>query len=373
VLERVLDVIRTQPVRLDLQQVPFDPPESDHPASGLYHKCHLHKLHSHSIRALGRLGSRSASRRRDDGALRLRPYPAAALAGKERSDADARRPDGPRDELVVTDCNNGRLQRFDAEGRRLGGFALPWDDPKKASTQAGGILVDDAGRITVSFMSQHVVRVYAEDGALVREWGRKGAGQGEFNQPGGLAFSPDGALLVADQCNHRIQKFTRDGRFPASWGGHGTAPGRFGGPDPPGSRFAGPHFLSVDVDGRLYTTEGVSGRIQQLALDGKPLLSWGNKSDAPGGFGSLQTPYRGAGFGPIAVLAVRHGRIWVSSLNDRVQAFALYGRFLMGLGGTGKEPGRFFRPHGLAFDRAGHLYVVDSGNQRIQKFRIPAP
>lgn len=274
---------------------------------------------------------------------------------------------GARNEVAVTDCNNGRVQRFDAEGRFLGGFSLPWDDPKKASTQAGGIAVDERGRIYVAFMSQHAVRVYEPDGRLVREWGRKGAGEGEFNQPGGLVFAPDGSLLVADQCNHRVQRFDRDGAFLGTWGSHGAAPGRFGAPDRPGSRFAGPHFLSVDVEGRLYSTEGVAGRVQQLALDGRPLLAWGDKSDAPGGFGSLQTPYRSHSFGPIAIFADRRGRIWVSSLNDRVQAYTPDGRFLFAL------PGPFSRPHGIAEDQAGHLFVVDSGNQRVRKFQVPSP
>jgi sugar lactone lactonase YvrE len=29
------------------------------------------------------------------------------------------------------------------------------------------------------------------------------------------------------------------------------------------------------------------------------------------------------------------------------------------------------RPHGIAVDSRGVLYVADAGNQRIQKFRLP--
>jgi hypothetical protein len=60
-------------------------------------------------------------------------------------------------------------------------------------------------------------------------------------------------------------------------------------------------------------------------------------------------------------------------LNDRVQCFAADGKLLLGIGGTGKEPGQFARPHGMAMDSKGHLYVADAGNQRIQKFAIPDP
>ena len=65
--------------------------------------------------------------------------------------------------------------------------------------------------------------------------------------------------------------------------------------------------------------------------------------------------------------------MWVSSLNDRVQLFTPEGKFLLGLGGTGKGPGQFARPHGLAVDSKGNLYVADAGNQRIQKFEVPDP
>src|SRR5688572_23267982 len=46
------------------------------------------------------------------------------------------------DEVFVTDNNNGRVQRFTTDGKYTGGFDLPWDNPKRKSTQAGGIAID---------------------------------------------------------------------------------------------------------------------------------------------------------------------------------------------------------------------------------------
>jgi sugar lactone lactonase YvrE len=276
-------------------------------------------------------------------------------------------------EIFVTDNNNGRVQRFDTAGKHTGGFDLPWDNPKRKSTQAGGIAVDKDGLIYLGFMQQHKIGVYAADGKLVREWGTKGAGDGELNQPGGIVLLGDGTLIVADQCNHRIQKFTTEGKFLAKWGEHGKKPGQFDGIEPVGSRFGGPHFLALDSKGRVYTTEGVHGRVQQFTLLGKHLAVWGDKGTQPGGFGDLKTGYAKHGFGPIGVMVDKHDRVWVSSLNDRVQAFTPQGNFLLGIGGTGKEPGQFARPHGMAMDSQGFLYVCDAGNQRVQKFEVPAP
>jgi sugar lactone lactonase YvrE len=278
-----------------------------------------------------------------------------------------------QDEVYVTDLNNARVQKFADDGKHLGGFDLPWDDPKRRSSQAGGIAVDASGQIYLSFMQQHVVRVYTEDGKIVREWGRKGSADGEFHQPGGIVFGPDNTLFVADQCNHRVQKFTTDGKFVGKWGEHGKALGQFDGTDPPGSRFGGPHFIARDSHGRLYTTEGMLGRVQQFSPEGKPLLGWGNKGDEPGGFGSYSFANGKMSLGPIAIAVDRYDRVLVSSLNDRVQYFTSDGKYLFGIGGTGDEPGEFIHPHGLAFDSQGHLYVADAGNQRIQKFAIPKP
>jgi sugar lactone lactonase YvrE len=276
-----------------------------------------------------------------------------------------------KDEVFVTDVNNARVQKFSTEGKYLGGFDLPRDEPKRKSNQAGGIAIADDGLIYLSFMMQHKVAVYTDDGKLVREWGKKGKGDGEFNQPGGIVIGPETTLYVTDQGNHRVQKFTTAGKYLAQWGGYGKEPGQFGAPDPPGSRFGGPHLIARDRQERLYTTEGTSGRVQQFSAEGKPLASWGDKGTQDGGFGDLKTGYSKNGFGPIGILLDRQDRVWVSSLNDRVQAFTREGKYLFGIGGTGKEPGQFVRPHGMAFDSRGNLYVCDAGNQRIQKFAIP--
>jgi sugar lactone lactonase YvrE len=276
-----------------------------------------------------------------------------------------------KDEVYVTDLNNARVQKFTADGRHLGGFDLPRDKPERRTALAGGIAVDAAGLVYVSFMQQHKVRVYADDGRLVREFGQRGAGDGELYGPGGMVLAPDGTLYVADQQNHRVQRFTTDGRFLGRWGGYGSGAGQFGGAAPVGTRFAGPNFVARDSQGRLYTTEGTDGRVQQFTAEGKPLGVWGDKGDHPGGFGAY--PHGRSTLGPVAILVDRRDRVWVSSLNDRVQLFTTDGKFLLGLGGSGTGPGQFTRPHGLALDSQGHLYVVDAANHRIQKFDIPAP
>lgn len=215
-----------------------------------------------------------------------------------------------RDELFVTDLNNARVQKFSENGTYLGQFDLPRDVPNRKTNIVGGIALDPEGQIYLSFMVQHKLVVYTETGKLVREWGKRGKAEGEFQQPGGIVVAPTGEVYVADQGNHRIQVFTKEGMYLGQWGEHGSQLGQFGGDGPAGSRFGGPHFLSRDSQGRFYTTEGTLGRVQQFSAEGKPLLAWGNKGDQPGGFGSLQTGFSKTSFGPVGVYVDRHDRVW---------------------------------------------------------------
>ena len=119
----------------------------------------------------------------------------------------------PRDVVYVSDLNNARLQRFTAEGAYLGGYDLPLDKPPRKSCIVGGMAVDHDGNAYLSLMNQDKVQVYDESGKLLREWGKRGAGDGELRQPGGIVLAPGGTVYVADQGNHRVQIFDTEGKF----------------------------------------------------------------------------------------------------------------------------------------------------------------
>ena len=266
-----------------------------------------------------------------------------------------------RDELFITEFHADRVQKFDAQGRWLAAFPVV--------EHPAGIAVDRAGLVYVSALLEHKICVYDPSGKLLREWGRKGKGDGELNEPGGLAIEADGSLLVADQCNHRMQRFSAEGKFLAKWGAYGSAPGQFGGKGKQGMRFGGPHFVALDHEGCVWTTEGADGRVQRFSRDGNPLLHWGSNSLEPGGFGGREKAAHNPLPGPIGIVMDARQRIWVSSSNDRVQVFTMEGEYLGGLLRQGGKPGELSLPHAMVFDSKGFLYVVDSSNQRVQKFQ----
>jgi tripartite motif-containing protein 71 len=264
------------------------------------------------------------------------------------------------DEILVSEFRNNRVQRFSAEGRALGSFAV--------EPMPGGIAVDRQGRIFVAPMMSHKVCVYSPSGRLLREWGKHGKGDGEFDQPGGIAVAPDGTVYVADQVNRRVQRFSPEGKFLLKWGEYGTRPGQFDGKEKLPNRTGGPNFVAADANGYVYTTEAALGRVQKFTPDGRPVSWFGDNGTGPGGFGGRPRNLPG----PIAICVDRAGRIWVSSTNHRVQAFSPEGKFLGGAVALepAEGPGGFHTPHGLAFDSRGSLYVADSQNHRIQKFAV---
>ncbi|OIQ63855.1 NHL repeat protein [mine drainage metagenome] len=94
------------------------------------------------------------------------------------------------------------------------------------------------------------------------------------------------------------------------------------------------------------------------SVDGRHLFDFGGPGDGPGQFNLPQD------------LAVgKAGRLYVvDSGNYRVQMFDPAGKFVGSFGEAGKRPGQFGRPKEIAVDAAGRVYVVDASHGNIQVF-----
>jgi DNA-binding beta-propeller fold protein YncE len=91
-------------------------------------------------------------------------------------------------------------------------------------------------------------------------------------------------------------------------------------------------------------------------LEGRFII--GREGSEPGGLAN-----------PLGMALDGEGNLYVvDSGNDRIQKFDPAGRFLAAAGEPGSEPGQFNQPTGLALDVEGNLYVADTWNHRIQKF-----
>jgi streptogramin lyase len=139
-----------------------------------------------------------------------------------------------------------------------------------------GITVDRGGNVWVTDgLGQdgkgHQVFKFNSDGKLLLTLGKAGVAGNrpdEFNAPSAVAIAPNGDVFIADghgrNTNARVMKFSRDGKLIKMWGRKGTGPGEFD----------VPHTITIDARGRVLVGDRNNNRIQFFDQDGKFLDQW---------------------------------------------------------------------------------------------------
>jgi outer membrane protein assembly factor BamB len=75
------------------------------------------------------------------------------------------------------------------------------------------LAVDDSGNIYTLDPRDIRIRVFNPTGKLIRAFGKKGQGPGEFQGPGYIVITPDGKLFISDVFNRRLTYLTLDGKL----------------------------------------------------------------------------------------------------------------------------------------------------------------
>ena len=254
-------------------------------------------------------------------------------------------------------------------------FALSWGAAGGAEGALNGpdnLAVDLRGDVYVADRDNNRIQKFASSGRFLAALGRNGGdgtaglGPGEFNHPRGVTTDGLGDLYVADSASNRIEKFGPDGRFQARFGrngGDGSA-GRARG------EFNDPRGLATDPAGNLYVADHGNNRVQKLDSNGRFLAVWGrNGGEGSSGRGAAQFTR------PRGVAVDSAGHLFVADKgNNRVQEFGPDGQFMRtwgrngGDGSSGLGNGEFKTPYSIAVDRSGQVYVADTANNRIQAF-----
>jgi ABC-type Fe3+ transport system permease subunit len=113
-----------------------------------------------------------------------------------------------RDEVLVADAVNHRIQVLDAGGHFLWQFGRPGSAPGELSYPYD-VCVDGVGWHYVCEFGNSRIQVFDARGGSLEILGGAGAAPGRFNNPWGVALDSHGNLYVADSQNHRVQKFLR--------------------------------------------------------------------------------------------------------------------------------------------------------------------
>lgn len=109
---------------------------------------------------------------------------------------------------------------------------------------------------------------FDKSGKFIKQWGGKGAAEGQFDQPHSILVDRQNQVYVADRENRRVQIFDMDGKFIKAW------------------KFAGlPCGLLVGPDRQMYLATGFSGQILRLDANGKAVAAMGQPGKGLGEFG----------------------------------------------------------------------------------------
>jgi hypothetical protein len=124
--------------------------------------------------------------------------------------------------------------------------------------------------------------------------------------------------------------------------------------------FGIPSSVAVDEKrGLLYITDSRLHTVNVYSLNGySKLRTFGKRGTDPGEFNF-----------PTNIAVDAEGRVYVVDTgNFRVQIFDDQGKYIKSIGRLGDSPGALARPKGIAVDSEGHIYVVDTAYQNFQVF-----
>jgi len=201
---------------------------------------------------------------------------------------------------------------------------------------------------------------------LVSQFGSFGENPGEFTYLTDVAVLPAadgsvGRIYVSEYGgNDRISVFDKDHRVLFCFG-------KLGSREDEGVVFNRPQSIAIDAArGRLIVTDACNHRVGVLALDGK-LVRWIGSASGPGtGWDEFAYPYGLVLLGDDTAMVTEFGNHRIHHVDlETGETLGLYGK-------PGRGPGELTNPWAITV-LDGIVWVLDSGNARVQGFALPRP
>lgn len=184
-----------------------------------------------------------------------------------------------------------------------------------------------------------------------------GTAAGEFDQPFGITVDPSSNnIWVADSGNYRIQRYNSDTDTWEVYGSEGDAVGELN----------LPYDIELDSTGGVYVADHHNSRIQKFVMPG----TWSEFVPNIGPEPSVRFP-RGLAIGS-------NDYVYVSDYDNamgvhRVRVFDTDGDRLYDVGSASAEEGSLDEPTGLSFGTNHTLFVTSMGASRLDEGDISDP
>ena len=248
-----------------------------------------------------------------------------------------------RDEIVVADHGNHRVQVFDSTGTFLRSFGHRAENGGELKNPTG-IAIDKNRNILVTENGNHRVQIFSWKGRHLGSFGGKGSLDSQLVNPWGLSLDSTGNVIVADTGNKLIKIFTPHGKFVTKIGGQGCF--RF----PIHCVQCGEYFIVSDSKEHCIKVFNGEGHFQ---------YKFGKEGEGDGEFNCPRF---------LSVTQSKHLLVCDRS-NQRVQVFELDGKFVGKFGTNGNKLGEFNVPFSVAVLSNDQIVVCDKNNHRIQIFQ----
>jgi peptidylamidoglycolate lyase len=147
--------------------------------------------------------------------------------------------------------------------------------------------------VSDGYVNTRVVK-FSSDGNYLFEWGKPGAGPGEFNLVHAITIDSQNRIYVADRTNSRVQIFDLNGKYLSEW-----------------KNIRSPFYLYLSGDNHLWVADGMTNKFLKYDLNGNLLYSWGTFGAFPGGL-----------WGPHQFTVDSQGNLYIAeTFGGRVQKF----------------------------------------------------
>ena len=173
--------------------------------------------------------------------------------------------------MFVVDRENSRIQEFNTNGTFINKwYGVSANDkfkrPEDITFSPFGIFITDTG-------NNRVLKV-DDKFNLIKQWGTKGTGNGQFIHPHAIDVDSKGNVYVGVLNQPGVQVFDSNGTYLTRWGSSGTGPGQFSIPQ---------EHVAVDKNDYIYIVDGASNpRVQKFFTNGTLVSIIGTKGSGDG-------------------------------------------------------------------------------------------